>query len=95
MRCQTDDSKDFTNKPKSTFKDHAGPVTGICVHPGVAGTEDGDEDPNWRKIQDKWGDLILSSSTDWTVRLWNYNSKMAGGKVASIVHPSNMDYPLT
>ena len=52
---------------------HAGPVTGLAVHPGVHdGTEDNE---NWKQIADQFGDLVLSSSTDWTVRLWNYKKK--------------------
>lgn len=57
---------DYAAKPKSSFRGHEGPVTGMSVHPGVSiGPED---DPSWKNIQDTFGDLVLSSSTDWTVR---------------------------
>ena len=71
-----DEVPDYTCKPQGTFggaRGHAGPVTGLAVHPGVHdGTEDNE---NWKQIADQFGDLVLSSSTDWTVRLWNYKKK--------------------
>lgn len=64
---------DYTCKPQTTYGGHAGPVTGLAVHPGVHdGTED---DDNWKPIAERYGDLVLSSSTDWTVRLWNHHKK--------------------
>jgi dynein intermediate chain len=64
---------DYTCKPQTTLGGHAGPVTGLAVHPGVHdGTED---DDNWKPIAEQYGDLVLSSSTDWTVRLWNHKKK--------------------
>eukprot|EP00741_Cyanophora_paradoxa_P014982 tig00020830_g14455.t1 len=40
------------------FKGHAGPVTAVHPHPAVGG-------------QDHLSHLLLSSSTDWTVKLWS------------------------
>lgn len=64
---------DYTCKPETMYGGHAGPVTGLAVHPGVHdGTED---DPKWKPIAERYGDLVLSCSTDWTVRLWNHKKK--------------------
>jgi dynein intermediate chain len=68
-----DEVPDYSCKPQGVYGGHAGPVTGLAVHPGVHdGTED---DDNWAQIAEQYGDLVLSSSTDWTVRLWNYKKK--------------------
>ena len=45
---------------KNVFKDHDAPVTAVHVHPGQSQSE---------KHQDM-ADLLLSSSMDWTVKLW-------------------------
>ena len=69
-RCRPE-AEDFFTNPQNRLGGHEGPVTGLSLHPGVSA--DGvDDDDNWKAITDEYGDLVLSSSTDWTVRLWNY-----------------------
>ena len=81
-KSEAEEVPDFTVKPKSSFKGHAGPVTGMSVHPGVSGGAE--DDPKWKQIQDQFGDLVLSSSTDWTVHLWNYQSKTASSSTVGL-----------
>lgn len=45
---------------QGTFKDHDAPVTAVHVHPGQSQSEKHSE----------MADLLLSSSMDWTVKLW-------------------------
>ena len=49
-----------------SLKDHDAPVTSVHVHPGVGQSEKHGE----------MSELLLSSSMDWTVKLWNPNSKL-------------------
>ena len=50
---------------QKTLKGHDAPLTSIHVHPGVSQSE---------KHGDM-GELLLSSSMDWTVKLWTPNSR--------------------
>ena len=42
--------------PEDAYRAHAGPVTGLHFHPSTGGLD--------------FGDLFLSSSVDWSVKLW-------------------------
>lgn len=52
--------------PDDVYKGHAGPVTGIDFHPSSGSID--------------FSDLFLTSSVDWTVKLWR--AKGGGGKAA-------------
>jgi hypothetical protein len=45
---------------RERLEGHVGPVTGVHAHPGAAGG-----------LGAECGDLVLSSSFDWTVKLWS------------------------
>lgn len=46
----------ISNLPEDNYKAHAGPVTGLSFHPSIGNLD--------------FGDLFLSSSVDWSVKLW-------------------------
>ncbi|ORY31677.1 WD40-repeat-containing domain protein [Naematelia encephala] len=60
----------LNGSPENMYKGHAGPVTGLHFHPGTGGID--------------FSDLFLSSSVDWTVKLWRGGKDdKKGGLVSS------------
>lgn len=58
------------------WRGHSGPITGIDFHPGEGGVD--------------LSDLVLTSSVDWTVKLWRAGGnapKVAAGSGTSFISP--------
>ena len=60
------------------FEGHSGPLTGVHVHPYYRDVGDGGEaSMKWSEISTRWGEMLLTCSTDWTVTLWTHKSTSA------------------
>lgn len=59
--------------PDDVYRGHAGPVTGIQSHPSSGSID--------------FSDLFLTSSVDWTVKLWRIKGAKTGDKASSGISP--------
>jgi hypothetical protein len=59
--------------PYDVYRGHAGAITGIDFHPSTGPID--------------FGDLILTSSVDWTIKLWRAKSLQKQSTTPSVVNP--------
>jgi len=60
LHAQSSASESDTQTASQTYTGHFAPITRVAMHPGISQSE--------RKSD--LGDLMLTSSIDWTVKLW-------------------------